>query len=47
MKDVFARVVKASQKQSKGCSYGLEFEAKDRMRVYAVLDELGIAYRRN
>ena len=44
---VFARVVKASQKQSKGCSYGLEIEAKDRMRVYAVLDELGIAYRRN
>jgi hypothetical protein len=40
------RVVKASQKETKGCSYALEIEAKDRLRVYAILDELAISYQR-
>lgn len=40
------RVVKASQRESSGCTYGIEIEASERFRIYAILDELGISYQR-
>ncbi len=45
-KGVRTRVVKASQKQSTGCTYAIEIEASERFRIYSYLDELGISYQR-
>ena len=40
------RVVKASQRESSGCTYALEIDPSDRFRIYTHLDELGISYQR-
>lgn len=45
-KGIRARVVKASQKESSGCTYALEIEATDRFRIYSHLDEIGVSYQR-
>ena len=45
-KGVNARVVKAAQKESSGCTYALEIESHERFRVYAYLDELQISYQK-